>query len=126
MLGKKRPKILIVEDDELLLTTLGEICEAKGCDPKMARNGYQALDVLATDKVELVISDVRMPGLDGLSLLKTIHSRGYEIPVILMSGYSDCTTEDVDNANGVTLLEKPFSAIQIEEIFQTYMELLVG
>jgi FixJ family two-component response regulator len=65
-----------------------------------------------------------MPKMDGVALLETIEKKGLDLPVIVMSGFSDYTGEDIDARNGVVLLEKPFSLKQIRETIEKFVVLL--
>lgn len=119
------PKVLIVDDDEDLLAALGEALESMQCEVKTARNGREALALLNGEKFTAVISDIRMPTMDGLSLLAAISNMGLKTPVIMMSGYSDYTDKQIDERNGVVLLEKPFSTEKVRELVERFLYLYV-
>jgi DNA-binding NtrC family response regulator len=119
-----KPKILIVDDDKALLTALKQICESLACDVRIAENGEAALKMIDEQEFTLVLTDIRMPKMDGVALLETIEKKGLDLPVIVMSGFSDYTGEDIDARNGVVLLEKPFSLKQIRETIEKFVVLL--
>ena len=88
-----------------------------------ASNGDNALEVLEnTDKtIDLVISDVVMPGLDGPSLVRILRAERPGLKVIFISGYAEDTYRDeLDEENGVHFLPKPFSlkelATKVKEV----------
>lgn len=124
MLNLEKPKVLLVDDDPDLLVLLSEVCEGLGCDVQKAQNGRVALEFLKVAKFTVVISDMRMPQMDGMSLLRSIEKMGFQVPVIMMTGHSDFTPEDVDAANGVVLLAKPFSRQQLKETVEEFIKLL--
>lgn len=90
-------KILLIDDDEIVLESLGRLLESQGYDVEMAHNGFQALDQAQSHDFNLVISDIRMPGMDGIELIQRLREinqdRGLkEIPEILITGYADENT----------------------------------
>jgi DNA-binding NtrC family response regulator len=121
---KAKPRILIVDDDSTFLNTLKDLCSALGCEVVTAGDGTKALEIVSRQTFTLVLSDIRMPNMSGIALLESIESRGIDVPVIIMSGHSDYTAQDIDDRNGVVLLEKPFSAQQLREIIEQYVPLL--
>ena len=81
--------ILVVEDDEAVRTVLVQILTAMGYRCAQAGDGVAALTHLQTDgepRVDLVLSDCRMPAMDGITLFRTLRARGLNLPVILLSG----------------------------------------
>lgn len=79
MTTKTKPRILIVDDEPVFLRTLSELCTGMGCAVTTAADGKQALDILAKEEFVLVISDIRMPNMNGVSLLDCIESRGIDL-----------------------------------------------
>lgn len=83
----EQPSILLVDDDTETLTVLRCVLEAQGYQVVMAPSGREALDRLAKSEPAMVLSDVRMPSMDGLTLCRTIRERmDTRVPVVLMSG----------------------------------------
>ena len=80
--------ILIADDEPLTRQSLYEILKIEGYKVTTARDGLEALGLIEKLLPEIVISDMKMPGMDGLQLVKEIKSRGLEIPVILITGKS--------------------------------------
>src|SRR5215467_12578834 len=81
--------VLIVEDEPALREIIGAWFQRIAGKALTAANGAEALEIIATYPVELVISDMRMPIVDGITLLKNIRASRRNLPVILISGYSD-------------------------------------
>jgi two-component system response regulator YesN len=85
-------KILVVEDEEIMRNGLVTSTDWKSLGFEMAGaacNGEEALDILGKTDVDIVLTDIRMPVMDGLSLAKEIHSRYPKIKTILLSAYSE-------------------------------------
>lgn len=115
--------ILLVEDEDAVRTFGARALRSKGYDVLEANNGDNALEVLnKTDKtIDLVISDVVMPGIDGPSLVRMLREKKPELKVIFISGYAEDTYRDeLDEENGVHFLPKPFSlkdlATKVKEV----------
>jgi DNA-binding NtrC family response regulator len=81
--------LLIVDDDDTVRASLGDALRMDGLRVSEAADGREALDRLAADAVDLVLSDVRMPGLDGLELLRRLRDRAPAVEVVLMTAYDD-------------------------------------
>jgi nitrogen-specific signal transduction histidine kinase/ActR/RegA family two-component response regulator len=105
-------RILVVEDESVVRSLVRRALEEAGYQVFQAPNGAAALDyVLAhPDQIDLVLSDIVMPRLNGLELLARLQDKLPRLPVLLMSGYS---TDEVDRrggvAPGVTILPKPIT-----------------
>lgn len=112
----KLPKILVVDDQKNMLQLLKGILEHENFEVFLASNGFDALEILAHNEIDLVITDVNMPELDGFALLQLIRKRSPSMPVIVMTGYYDIYTEDEAIKRGASrFLAKPFRP---EEIIQ--------
>jgi len=86
--GESSFRILLVDDEEIAHKSIGGFLEDLGYQVLIAENGKQALDILQKEnRIGLVISDVKMPVMNGLELLKSICNQERRIPVILISGY---------------------------------------
>ena len=101
--------LLIVDDEEILRETIIFDFKRMGFKILSAGNGTDAFELVKKNKIHLVISDIRMPGGDGMSLLDQI--RGYDpsIPtVIFMTGFADITEEQAIARGARKVLGKPF------------------
>lgn len=79
-------KILVVEDDKLMLKAIVHNLNEKGYETITAEDGFVALDLIQKQKVDLIISDIMMPNISGLALLNLLKQFYYNnIPVILIS-----------------------------------------
>lgn len=109
------PKILVVDDErgprDLLETALSE----KGFSVKVAKSGKQALQLIDAQSYDLVLSDLKMPDMSGLDLLRKIRERSPETLVILITGYATLDSAiDAIREGAYDYLTKPF---QIDELY---------
>ncbi len=81
-------RVLVVDDDELVRGLTVQVLERAGYDVVSAPSGDRALELVETDSIDLVVSDVVMPGLTGIDLLTELRDRRPELPVVLMTGGS--------------------------------------
>ena len=87
--GSKGPRILIVDDDPGQRSLLDSFLRSQGFDTVPVASGELALETLRAGGISMMISDVRMPGLDGVALLRRIKARFPAIPVVLVSAFPD-------------------------------------
>ena len=102
--------ILVVEDEVLLRDAIVYALEKTGFKVLFADNGVIALDIVKANHIDLILSDIRMPGGDGITLLDTVHAINPDIPiVILMTGQSDSTESECLKKGAKKVLYKPFN-----------------
>jgi two-component system chemotaxis sensor kinase CheA len=82
---KPRARVLVVDDSPIIRDLLVELLTAAKLDVHTAADGDEALAVLDRHRVDLVLSDVEMPGIDGFELLKRVRQRDPELPVIMVT-----------------------------------------
>jgi two-component system cell cycle sensor histidine kinase/response regulator CckA len=102
--------ILVVEDQEILRTLISVILGRFGYRVLLAADGKTALEMAARESIDLLLTDVVMPGQAGFELAEAIRTTTPNLPVVFMSGYTAAALEDrrpvpADD----TLLEKPFT-----------------
>ena len=81
-------KILVVDDEQNIRLLLKEELMDEGYDVILAENGAKAIEMIKEEKPDLVTLDIKMPGEDGLSILRKIREIEYDLPVIICSAYS--------------------------------------
>ena len=81
-------RVLIVDDEEDLASTLAERLELRKFVARIATSGAEALEMVRGEEFNVVVADVKMPGIGGLDLMAAIQRHNPALPVILFSGYS--------------------------------------
>lgn len=84
-----RPKVLLVDDEESILNSLRRLLRSQPYDVLLATSGAQALEMLTQQPVDLVMSDARMPNMDGATLLAHVHELYPATTRIMLTGYAD-------------------------------------
>ena len=105
------PTILVVEDEPVIRELMAILLEDEGYTVRQAVDGMQALEMLEQHGIDVVLSDVKMPRLDGASLVQRLRSRGDAIPVVLLSA----VYAEVD-LPGVRFLRKPVNCEHLLDI----------
>ncbi|MGD9706162.1 MAG: response regulator [Candidatus Delongbacteria bacterium] len=101
--------ILIVDDEENMLKMLKTFFEEKEFKCYTAKNGREALEVIEENKVDLVITDMKMPEMDGLELLRVIKEKYNNISAVIMTGFAEeYTTTEALNLGADGYITKPF------------------
>ena len=80
-------RVLIVDDEEELATTIAERLQIRGIQAQTATDGETALKMIETDPPQVVVLDVMMPGMGGIEVLQRMNAQNLKIPVILLTGY---------------------------------------
>src|SRR5687768_13491275 len=102
------PKILVVDDEASLRMTLSANLELEGFVVVEAESADEALKILAKEDFDLILSDIRMPGRSGIELVSELRNNGIDLPVVLMTAFTEEKNLDEATRNGVfTILTKP-------------------
>jgi DNA-binding NtrC family response regulator len=113
-------KILLVDDEEELVNTLSERIEMRGFEAVVAFNGEEALRVLETNVPDVVILDLRMPGLDGMQVLERMKKTHSDIEVIILTGHGSHKDEtEAVNLGAFSYLQKP---VQIDVLIENIIK----
>ncbi|MEX2261567.1 MAG: HD domain-containing phosphohydrolase [Bryobacteraceae bacterium] len=115
--GKQRLRILVVEDESPIRMVLGEALGQAGYETAQAANAMDALGLLARGRFDLVLSDVRMPGMSGLELLEAIRRRHPGVGVLLLTGCEDVGTAVTAMKSGA--LDYALKPFQLPDLFAT-------
>jgi DNA-binding NtrC family response regulator len=111
------PRILVVDDAPALRFTLRTILSELPATVIEAEDGQAALDLLATQRVELIVSDLRMPRLDGMALLAAVQAMPEPPPFILITAHgSERTAVEAMKRGAADYFRKPFDAADIERV----------
>jgi PAS domain S-box-containing protein len=105
-------RVLLVEDNPQVREFAQGLLADLGCEVLATENGHDALERLKGEGIDLVLSDVVMPGMSGVELARAIHESCPEVPVLLATGYSD---EIVSRRSEFAVLSKPFGAADLSQ-----------
>ncbi len=112
-------RILIVDDDMDLLQTLVRLLGRFGYRCLTASSADEAIGLMAVESPDVVVTDLRMPGMDGVAVARRARERTPPIPVVLMTVYHTRETERRAEAVGVTIhLAKPFANVDFVSAVQ--------
>ncbi|WP_044558755.1 sigma-54 dependent transcriptional regulator [Azospirillum sp. B4] len=119
--------VLIVDDDAALRDALGEVVADCGHTPRSAPSGEIALTMLAKDTVDAMILDLRMPGLDGLEVLRRVRARSASLPVTVLTAHaSAANTIEAMRLGAFDHLTKPVSRAELTRVIQGMLALNQG
>jgi DNA-binding response OmpR family regulator len=114
------PNVLLIDDEEAFVTTLQERLEMRGFAPRVALDGQSGLDMIAQDPPDVVVLDLRMPGMSGLEVLRRIRRTWPGLPVIMLSGHgSDQDFDSCMNLGAAMYHKKPLDIDVLLESIRT-------
>ncbi len=110
----KNARILVVDDETAIREGMRRILEKREFRVDLAANGHAALEKLQEDDFDLVITDLKMPGMNGLEVLKTIKILQPDVPVMIITGYATVETAvEAMKTGAFEYLSKPFTPEQV-------------
>lgn len=104
-------RVLLVEDEPVVMAVIERMLVAAGHRVTTASDGVEALERVATEQVDLVLSDLTMPRMGGRELAARLRERAPSVKVVLASGYSDHAVDDLNEQ--IPVLQKPFTPVQL-------------
>ena len=118
------PVVFYVDDDARAGELMARFSEQAPYHCRVFRQPEAALAASATESVDLVITDLRMPGMDGMELLRQFHARDPDLPVILLTGYSSVDSAvEAMRAGAADFLKKPFDMDELHHIIEKTLNL---
>ncbi|UCB49375.1 MAG: response regulator [Deltaproteobacteria bacterium] len=115
-------KILVVDDESIVLDSCQLVLRAEGFEVLLLPSANEALKAMEKNDFAILLVDLKMPGLDGIYLIREARKKQPKIPIIAMSGYP--TTETIEEAvrtGAVTFIAKPFTP---DELIEKVREIL--
>lgn len=107
-------RVLVVDDESTVRSALVTLLREWGYEAESADNGDSALELLARSAWQVLVIDIRMPGMDGLELLREARGRGSDCDVIVITAYDmDYSYLDVVDAGATDFITKPFRAEEL-------------
>lgn len=101
----RQKQVLVVDDEPSIREIISALLEDEGYEVRSARDGLEALAMLESRTFDLILSDLKMPRLDGFALARRIQQDGHDCPIVLMSAGKGQQT-----VTGVPFVRKPFEA----------------
>ncbi len=109
-------KILIVDDDNYVLESISGILQAFGLNVIKTASPFEAIRLFKAEQPQIILTDIKMPQLDGIELLKRLHEIDTKIPVILMTAYAEIELAvDAVKEGAFDFILKPFTVDQIKK-----------
>jgi DNA-binding NtrC family response regulator len=119
----KTRKILIVDDEPIARDNLAHILKKDGYSPLLAENGQQAIDILEKEEVDLVLTDLRMPGIDGMAVLTETKNLWPSTEVVVITGYASVDTAvEAMRQGAYYYISKPFKINELRVIVEKALE----
>jgi CheY-like chemotaxis protein len=116
MNAQRLNKVLVVDDDPVVGKSFVRVLSSKGYAVVTACDGEEALRKIASEDYDAVFTDIKMPGIDGISVAEQIRAQRPWLPVVIVSGYATVENEARAKAAGVcAVLHKPLSPQMIEQ-----------
>lgn len=112
---RTKARVLITDDDAGIRDLLRDQLEAAGFETKVARDGHEALDRIASFRPDAMVLDLSMPGLDGFGVLQSLQDQAIRLPVLVLTARHDAS--DVRKAVSLgarDYLAKPFTEAQLK------------
>jgi len=107
-----RPRILVVEDDPIVQRFICVVLQMSGHEALKAADAVEALIVFQEVAVDAVVTDVRMPGMDGWHLARTLRSIRPDLPILVVSG------SYFGGPGSLPVLQKPFTSARLLQVLQ--------
>lgn len=117
-----KEKILIVDDQFGIRILLNEVFQKEGYQTFQAANGIQALDIVTEHDPDLVLLDMKIPGMDGIEILKRMKVIDPDIRVIIMTAYGELDMiQEAKDLGAITHFAKPFDIDDIRSAVRKHM-----
>jgi DNA-binding NtrC family response regulator len=113
------PSILVVDDELLIRDLLYDFFSGQGWNISVAASGEKALDILREKKIDLVLTDIKMPEMDGLTLTGRVRQSYPGMPVVVMTGYPSVDSAiEALRAKVEDYIVKPFNINQLYKLIE--------
>lgn len=110
-------RILLVDDEETIRYVLSESLISEGYEVDTAHNAFQALEHLKLVKYDLIITDIKMHGMDGIKLIRKIKERNLDLKIIIITAYGSLeTVKEAAKLGVVEMISKPFKIQEIKDV----------
>jgi putative two-component system response regulator len=118
-----RPRVLCVDDEAITLRLITRLLERMGMDVAPTTSPIDALRIFDAGGIDLVLTDVRMPGMDGLAFVRAVRARDLQVPVVVATGYATLETAIRALREGASgMIIKPFTGDEFVNEIRTVLE----
>ena len=119
----RRQSILLIDDDREYCRAMQKLFERRGYEIYLALDGQEALEAMSDQMIDLILSDLRMPNIDGIELMAEIRRRKIDVPVIFVTGYGEVESYmDLMNLGAFEYLNKPIDPKELFRVVETALE----
>jgi len=109
-MAKNKTKVLIIDDEKDLCFLFEKILTPEGYTVFAAHNGYDGIKINEKSNPDIILLDLKMPGIDGIETLRRIRKKDADVIVIIITGYGDAETiRNASDLNVYEYMSKPFS-----------------
>lgn len=116
-MGSKEQTVLVVDDEENARLGLSRLLTRDGYQVKSASSSEEALEILGQHQISLVISDINMPGMNGMALLRELNRRHPETAVIMLTAFGEIESYiDAMNLGAFEYLHKPIRSAELKSV----------
>ena len=116
----KGKRVLLVDDEVDFTSSLAKVLSRRGFEVKTAADGMDAMAHIANELFEVIVLDVKMPGMDGIQVLTKIHGLALDTRVILLTGHLSVTDEENGLKRGAfAYLFKPFPILKLVSLIDS-------
>ena len=118
------PHILLIDDEAIALANLSHVLEREGYTVTACKNGETGLAAMQSTPFDLVLTDLRMPGIDGMDVLRHIRATSPDVPVIMITGHATLDSAvDAMKAGAYHYIAKPFRLAEAREVVRGALEM---
>lgn len=109
-------KILIVDDQQGIRLLLNEIFKKEGYETYLAANGFEAIHCMENIMIDCLLLDMKIPGMNGIEILKKMQGLGRKMPIIMMTAYAEIELIEEAKSLGAThYFTKPFDIFEVRK-----------
>lgn len=117
------PKILLVDDEKEFVQTLSERLKTRNLESSIAYDGEQALQMVESEVPDVIVLDLRMPGIDGIETLRRVKRSHPEVEVIILTGHgSDQEQSEAEDLGAFAYLRKPVNVNELSQVMKKAYE----
>jgi putative nucleotidyltransferase with HDIG domain len=119
----EKKHILVIDDDDIFRNALSQTLIREGFQVTQAAHGKLAIEIIEIQRIDLIISDINMPGISGLELLHYVKKNKPELPFLLMTGFSELKeTQEAYDLGARGFLAKPFQKADLLSVLQEWLD----